>query len=60
MLRQQPGASLEDEAKQLKAEVKKTYDIIHGLTEEKNVYTSELAKMRVRQEVRDNSYWYDK
>ena len=47
LLRQQPDSSLADEAKQLKAEVKRTFDIILGLTAEKNVYTSELATVRV-------------
>ena len=60
LLRQQPDTSLADEAQQLKAQVKRTFDIIHGLITEKNVNTSELAKMRVKQEVRDNLYWYDK
>ena len=59
-MRQQPDSSLADEAKKLKAEVKRTFDIIQGLTSEKNVYTSKLTRMRVTQEVRDNCYWYDK
>ena len=54
LLRQQPDASLADEVKQLRAEVKRKLDIIHGLTAEKNMYTSELATMRVTQEVRKN------
>ena len=53
LLRQQPDASLADEVKQLRAEVKRKLDIIHGLTAEKNMYTSELATMRVTQEVRE-------
>ena len=56
LLRQQPDASLADEVKQLRAEVKRKLDIIHGLTAEKNMYTSELATMRVTQEVRKKIY----
>ena len=51
LLRQQPDASLADEVKQLRAEVKRKTDITHGLTAEKNMYTSEIAAMRVTQEV---------
>ena len=42
-----------DEVKQLRAE-------IHELKAEKNKYKSELDKMRLAQEVRNNSYWYNK
>ena len=42
-----------DEVKQLRAE-------IHELTAEKNKYKSELDKMRLAQEVRKYSYWYNK
>ena len=37
--------------KHLRAETKRKTDIIHGLTAEKNMYTSEIATMRVTQEV---------
>ena len=53
-MRQQPDESLADEAKKLKAEVKRTFDIIDGLKAETNVYISKLATMRVTQDVRDN------
>ena len=42
-----------DEVKQLRTE-------IHELKAEKNKYKSELDKMRLAQEVRNNSYWYNK
>ena len=51
LLRQQPDAALADEVKHLRAETKRKTDIIHGLTAEKNMYTSEMATMRVTQEV---------
>ena len=51
LLRQQPDASLADEVKHLRAEVKRKIDIVHGLTAEKNMYTSEMSTMRVTQEV---------
>ena len=51
LLRQQPDATLADEVKHLRAETKRKTDIIHGLTAEKNMYTSEMATMRVTQEV---------
>ena len=44
---------MEEEVKQLRAEN-------HELTAEKNKYKSELDKMRLAQEVRNNSYWYNK
>ena len=51
LLRQQPDATLADEVKHLRAETKRKTDIIYGLTAEKNMYTSEMATMRVTQEV---------
>ena len=51
LLRQQPDASLAEEVKHLRADVKRKQDIIYGLTAEKNMYTSELGTMRVTQEV---------
>ena len=51
LLRQQPDATLAEEVKHLRAETKRKTDIIHGLTAEKNMYTSEMATMRVTQEV---------
>ena len=58
LLRQQPDAALADEVKYLRAEVKRKIDIIHGLTAEKNMYTSEMSTMRVTQEVTSPRYMF--